>query len=284
MLRIILCLCLCVSFCATVISPVQARDTLVSLSDTLVVPTASDEVESCDGWQGDVPSVSFFTESDVKQLVVPAVLIGVGTIGACLHKHNTSVRDFNVDVLESLQPANGHRVYWDEVTPYLPAAAVYGLNMCGIEGKHDLLDRSALLLLSFVVTQTMAQSVKSVAHIERPNGEDFRSFPSGHTATAFMCAEYLRMEYQDKSPWIGVAGYVAAVGTGWMRMYNNKHWLTDVLAGAGVGILGTRLSYWVYPWLRQKISFLVRSNESSCVMPYYDALHGAPSLAFSMRF
>ena len=44
-------------------------------------------------------------------------------------------------------------------------------------------------------------------------------------------------EYKDVSVWYGISGYIVATGTGFFRIYNNKHWLTDVAAGAGIGIL-----------------------------------------------
>jgi len=40
--------------------------------------------------------------------------------------------------------------------------------------------------------------------------------------------------------------FTIAIATGYLRMYNNKHWLGDVLTGAVIGIMSTRLSYWVY--------------------------------------
>ena len=36
-------------------------------------------------------------------------------------------------------------------------------------------------------------------------------------------------------------------------MYNNRHWLTDVAAGAGIGILSTKIAYWLYPFLNSKL-------------------------------
>lgn len=72
-------------------------------------------------------------------------------------------------------------------------------------------------------------------------------FRQDNTATAFMGAELLRREYWNVSPWIGIAGYAVAAGTGFFRIYNNRHWLTDVLAGAGVGILSVQAAYWLYP-------------------------------------
>ena len=68
---------------------------------------------------------------------------------------------------------------------------------------------------------------------------------SGHTATAFMTASMLVKEYGYKSPWIGIGAYSAATATGLMRMANNKHWLSDVLAGAGIGILSTEMGYYL---------------------------------------
>ena len=57
------------------------------------------------------------------------------------------------------------------------------------------------------------------------SGSNRHSFPSGHTATAFMTATMLNKEYGHKSPWIGVGAYGMATATGLMRMANNKHWL-----------------------------------------------------------
>ena len=79
----------------------------------------------------------------------------------------------------------------------------------------------------------------------RPDGSDNHSFPSGHTATAFMTATMLNKEYGYKSPWIGVGAYSVATATGLMRMANNKHWLSDVLVGAGIGIMATEFGYWL---------------------------------------
>jgi hypothetical protein len=84
--------------------------------------------------------------------------------------------------------------------------------------------------------------------------------PSGHTATAFAGAEFLGKnikmfqfgtEFQD----------VVATGTGFFRMYNDRHWLTDVAAGAGIGILCTKTAYWLYP--KCKTTFQKRKQNVS---------------------
>lgn len=47
-----------------------------------------------------------------------------------------------------------------------------------------------------------------------------------------------------------MAGYAVAAGVGAMRVYNNKHWCSDILAGAGIGILSASIMYWLAPYLR----------------------------------
>ena len=79
--------------------------------------------------------------------------------------------------------------------------------------------------------------------------------------------EFLRREYWDASPWYGIAGYAAAAATGYLRMYNNKHWLGDVVAGAGVGILSADFAYYIYP--RIKKLFVKHSNGATIVIPAY---------------
>lgn len=85
--------------------------------------------------------------------------------------------------------------------------------------------------------------IKSTSKVMRPDGSNNHSFPSGHTATAFMCATMLHKEYGCVSPWYSIGGYVVATATGVSRILNNKHWISDVLVGAGIGILSTELGY-----------------------------------------
>lgn len=110
-------------------------------------------------------------------------------------------------------------------------------------------DRSVILATSTIITIGCVFALKSLTKVERPDGPSNNSFPSGHTTIAFAGAEFLYQEYKDKSIWYGVAGYAVAVGTGIFRMYNNRHWLTDVAARVGIGILSTKISYWMNPYI-----------------------------------
>jgi membrane-associated phospholipid phosphatase len=121
--------------------------------------------------------------------------------------------------------------------------------------------------MSYAIASAVVIPTKKFTGELRPDSSNSYSFPSGHTSQAFVAAEFLRKEYKDVSPWYGVAGYAFAVTTGYLRMYNNKHWLSDVVAGAGVGILSVHAAYWIYPMLKKKFS--KKTTNTSMLMPYY---------------
>ena len=105
----------------------------------------------------------------------------------------------------------------------------------------------------------------------RPDSIDNNSMPSGHTTLAFISATFLFEEFKDVSIWIGVAGYSIATATGVIRMLNNKHWMSDVFVGAGLGILVTELTYFVYPVVKGFITSKIHSSKerSMSLSPYY---------------
>ncbi len=137
------------------------------------------------------------------------------------------------------------RNHADDYMQYAPAAVMLGLKTAGVKGRSSwgrmlVSDAFAALLMGGVVN-----TLKTTTHVTRPDGSNNHSFPSGHTATAFMTATMLSKEYGHKSPWISVGAYTTATATGLMRVANNKHWLSDVLTGAGIGILTTEMGYWL---------------------------------------
>ncbi|WP_044266592.1 phosphatase PAP2 family protein [Bacteroides timonensis] len=197
------------------------------------------------------------------RLIVPATLIGVGIIGL----ESDWMKYQNREMRDELQEDIDQKVSIDDFSQYAPMAAVYGLNLCGIKGRHGFADRTIILGTAYALMGITVNSLKAVTRVERPDGSSRNSFPSGHTATAFMGAEFLRREYRDVSPWIGVAGYAVAAGTGFFRMYNNRHWLTDVITGAGIGILSVQAAYWLYPVI-SKTFFHKQYLKNTYITPY----------------
>jgi hypothetical protein len=206
----------------------------------------------------------------VKKLLLPASLITFGAISLSNHH----LKSLNQEVKSEIWIENPHQKSGiDNFLVFSPAIAVYGLNALGVKGKNNFRDRTIIYALSNMIVFSSVYATKNLAHEQRPDGSDYYSFPSGHTATAFAAAEFMRMEYKDVSPWYGIAGYTAAAATGYLRMYNNKHWLGDVVAGAGIGILSTRIAYWVYPSIKR--AFFKDKPVNSMIMPYYQPGKGA---------
>lgn len=133
----------------------------------------------------------------------------------------------------------------DDYLQYLPAAVMLGMKFGGVKGRSSWGRMLASDAFSAALMGSVVNALKQTTHVMRPDGSNARSFPSGHTATAFMTATMLTKEYGHKSPWIGIGAYTVATATGLMRMANNKHWLSDVLTGAGIGILSTELGYYL---------------------------------------
>ena len=161
-------------------------------------------------------------------------------IGGLIEKHQDSkFRKLRNDFMPRF-----HRTL-DNYTQIAPAAVMVGMKAAGVEsrsswGRMLLSDAFSVALMAGTV-----QGLKNATNVMRPDGSDNHSFPSGHTATAFMTATMLNKEYGYKSPWIGVGAYSVATATGLMRMANNKHWLSDVMVGAGIGIMATEFGYWL---------------------------------------
>jgi len=212
-----------------------------------------------------------------KSLIIPSALIGYGVVGLL----NPTLKNVNHSVKNEFRDHDDKRVRLDDYTQYSPFLSVYALNAMGIQGKNNFNDRTIILATAYLIMGGSVNTIKKTSKVKRPDGSDKRSFPSGHTATAFMGAEFLYQEYKDVSDWYGIAGYVVAAGTGVFRMANEKHWLTDVVTGAGIGILSTKTAYWIHPLIKKTI-FKDKDKTNGIVMPFYSGREYG--LGFSMTF
>ena len=132
----------------------------------------------------------------------------------------------------------------DDYTQFFGPAMVVGLKLGGYEGRSDWPRLLASAGMSYAIMAAFVNGIKYTAKEMRPDGSTANSWPSGHTATAFVGASLLHKEYGlTRSPWWSVAGYGVATATGVMRVLNNRHWISDVMSGAGIGIMSTELGY-----------------------------------------
>lgn len=199
-----------------------------------------------------------------KRLIIPTAFIGYGVASLSVK----GIKQLNFSTRDEINEHKPDHIRLDNYTQFAPAALVYGLNAFGVEGKHNLRDRSIIYGTSMLITSAIVVPLKHMVKEERPDQSDKLSFPSGHTAIAFASAQFMFREYKDTNFWLGISGYSFAVFTGVYRMLNDKHWVGDVVGGAGFGILSTELAYWLCPKINNILGGK-NKNSSTMIMPFY---------------
>lgn len=199
-----------------------------------------------------------------KKLIVPTVFIGYGVASLSVH----SLQQLNFSTRDEINEHKPDHIRLDNYTQFAPAAIVYGLNLAGVEGKHNFKERTIIYGTSLAITSAFVLPLKHLVKEERPDQSNNLSFPSGHTAIAFASAQFMFREYKETNFLLAISGYSFAIFTGVYRMLNDKHWFGDVVAGAGFGILSTELAYWLYPKINTIFSGKDK-NFSTMIMPFY---------------
>jgi hypothetical protein len=180
-------------------------------------------------------------------LIIAGGLIATGTL---MH-FNTS---FKVGVRDDIQRyLPDFENDFDDYAQYAPYAAVFAFDAAGIRSQHSSLRKVSTIGTAIAINLAVVQGMKYSIAEPRPDGSSNNSFPSGHTATAFMGAHLFHKEYKHKSPFYSIAAYTLATVTGVFRQLNNRHWVSDVFAGAGIGIGTTELAYFLNDgWWKDK--------------------------------
>jgi membrane-associated PAP2 superfamily phosphatase len=218
-----------------------------------------------DSLQTSSETVSFLPYS---KLIIPTVFISYGALTHAIKP----LQQFDKHIDNEVSRHFTKRRRMDDVLQFIPVSAVYGLDWMGIKAKNNFRDRTFVVLTSHIIMGATVQTIKITTGIERPDGSNHHSFPSGHTATAFAGAHILFKEYKDVTPWIGVAGYATATTVGTMRILNRKHWLSDVVTGAGIGILSAEIGYLLLP-VFHKIIGAEQNQYAMSVTPIIGANH-----------
>ena len=173
-----------------------------------------------------------------------ATSVGMAAIGTAF-TFVPSVNNIQVSLRDDVVQAGMPRLHFDDYLQYTNMIAPLALNLCGVKSRHTTGRLAMLEGGSYLLGAGWLNAFKYGMGVLRPDNTSYNSFPNGHTFVAFTGAEILRREYGEEYPWIAVAGYTVAVVVAAMRICNNRHWLGDVCAGAGLGILSTTLVYWV---------------------------------------
>jgi hypothetical protein len=182
----------------------------------------------------------------LSQLYVPSGLILEGFIAN--GRSRESIK--NEVAEERKEHIPGFKTKLDDYLQFSPLVVAYGLDAIGIKSKTDVVNRSAILLKGEILAISTVTGLKKAFHTLRPDGSAHNSFPSGHTTQAFAAATFLSEEYKDTYRWMPYASYSVASSVGLMRVANNRHYISDVLVGAGLGFLSMKIAYWThqYKW------------------------------------
>ena len=221
---------------------------LVKINDNPFARTVSYNPTETERSFGDFDFFKTKTNPDVKPFKVMDDLTFVGVplfiAGWAVKGDKAMFRVNNKDAKENTQLLTNFKTGIDDYTQYFGPAVTVGLKLAGVEGRSDWPRLLASAAMSYGIMAGFVNGIKYTAKEMRPDGSSANSWPSGHTATSFVGATLLHKEYGlTRSPWFSVAGYGVATATGVMRILNNRHWISDVMSGAGIGIMSTELGY-----------------------------------------
>jgi PAP2 superfamily len=174
-----------------------------------------------------------------KQFIAPVALITAGTLIL-----NSALNDDLQSKTNSTFGENFH-TNADDLLPFVPVAQIYFGKKMGFKPKNDFQHQTINIFIANVMAVSVTEILKRSYNKQRPDQSDNLSFPSGHTTVAFTNASLLYYEYKDSNLWYASSGFLFATATGILRVANNKHYTSDVLAGAGIGLAsGLIVSYW----------------------------------------
>ena len=176
-----------------------------------------------------------------------------------------------------------------DIVRFVPSAAHITLGLTGVESSLSFGDRLIESAIAHTLSVGLGYAAKSVFHVERPDGSDFKSCPSGHAVIAFTGAELMRMDYGNL--W-GAGAYVLSAGVAAGRVYTKRHRVYDVLAGAGLGVLCAHAGKWLLQPVKLLFGlpewtwdgFSKRGEIQVAFLPGADPLSGAPMAGLAVVF
>lgn len=197
----------------------------------------------------------------LKRSILPLSMITTGIIA----NNSQFEKDLRYDIRAKVGTDFQFKI--DDYFQYVPIVEMYLADALQVEAKNHWFDQTKYLLISNVLTAAITHGLKRTTLKTRPDLSSQHSFPSGHTSFAFTNASVLMHEFKDSAPVLAYSGYFFSTTTAAFRMINDRHWVSDVLVGAGIGIVVTELVYYFEP-LKNFNPF--KKNENINFVPMID--------------
>ncbi|MDP4284402.1 MAG: phosphatase PAP2 family protein [Bacteroidota bacterium] len=176
-------------------------------------------------------------------LIVPGTFLIYGALKPAI----TGIQNLDNNIMAEMK--NKHPDFHTNADDYLmwaPSASIYAMDAFKVKTRHSFKEHLLLDAGSIIITGGIGYVMRNItANIKEYNTQN-TEFPSGHTANAFRGAEIIHQELKESHKILSYSGYLVATTEGALRIYNKNHFLTEVLAGAGLGILSTKLTYWIF--------------------------------------
>jgi len=170
--------------------------------------------------------------------------VGLSIISVDLMRDSTK---YGLQRLARSFVADTFRTHVDDYIHYAPIIMMYTADLFKVPAKNTVWNQTKYLIMSEAITSGIVWGLKLGLGIQRPNNGAYTAYPSGHTSQAFVQSQVLYNEFRETAPLLAASGHLFAITTGALRVLNNRHWVPDVLMGAGIGILVTNLIYHYEP-------------------------------------
>lgn len=214
---------------------------LIAIICLVMLPNQLMALECLISNKNDVYNDSIKGQQLLESSFLPLVLVAGGLV--------LNQSDFEKNLQKDLREKLGNDFYFgiDNVLLFVPSIEVYAFDLIGLKSKNHWFDQTKYMAISNVTTLVLTLALKELINKQRPNKENNYSMPSGHSSLVFTNATIVYQEFYESSPALASTGYIFASATAAMRVANNKHWISDVMVGAGLGIVVTNLVYYFEP-------------------------------------
>jgi len=187
-----------------------------------------------------VPPLNFkqndFPAFHLRSTYLPVALIA---LGAYANKEEDIINNQAIK-LERDEALPHFRTHIDDYMQFAPLLAGYSYGVA--EHPDKLWIYTKEVLINEAIVGLSVNSVKRWSKVPSIVNGSYNAFPSGHTTQAFSAATLFNDNFARGNVWLQTASYASASTVGVLRILNERHWASDVVAGAGFGILSAKLS------------------------------------------